>query len=110
MARPTKNEHEKKTVRLPYVRVTAAERIHVDEQAAKAGMSSTEYVYSLVTTRTVTPRKTKLEASYLTELNRVGVNLNQIARTHNAGREIPASLQYVIDELQTLMLKIGAEI
>lgn len=107
MARPTKNEHEKKTASLPSVRVTTAERVHVEEQAQAAGLSLSEYIYSRVTGHVVTPRTSKLEASMLVELNRIGVNLNQIAHARNIGRNDPALLQFILDELHATMSKIG---
>ena len=43
----------------------------------------------------------------LTELNRIGVNLNQIAHAANIGRNDEAILRYAIDELVALMTKVN---
>ena len=110
MARPKKSEEEKKAMRLPHVRVKSSERAHVDAQAANAGMTTSEYIYTLAMTTEVKPRPTKLNASFLVELNRIGVNLNQIAHARNSGRDDPAILQYAIDELVLLMQKIGRSV
>lgn len=108
MARPRKKEHEKRTAELPTIRVTPSERVLVEDKAAAAGVSLTDFVRVLALSEKVKPRQTKLEASFLVELNRIGVNLNQIAHARNAGRDDPAILQYAIDELVSLMKKVDA--
>ena len=108
MARPTKNEHEKRSASLPTIRVTQAERVLIEDKAATAGLSLSDFMRVLALTEQVKPRKTKLEASLLVELNRIGVNLNQIAHARNSGRDDPAILQLATDELVTLMHKIDA--
>lgn len=106
MARPAKHEDEKRTEQLPPVRVTSAEFLHVKSQAEKAGMSVTNFVRELALHGKVTPQKSKLDASFLVELNRIGVNLNQIAHAQNIGRNDSALLRYALDELVMLMKKI----
>lgn len=106
MARPKKNNDEKRIASLPTVRVTTAERVLIEHEAATAGLSLTDFVRYSALTQSVKPRKTKLEASYLVELNRIGVNINQIAHAHNTGRVDANILQYAIDELVALMAKI----
>ncbi len=105
MARPSKNEHEKRSERL-FTRVTPAEHVLIADKAAAAGLSLSEFIRVLALTEKVTPRKTKLEASFLVELNRIGVNLNQIAHANNAGRHDPHILQYAIDQLVATMAKL----
>ncbi len=107
MARPQKNADEKKAASLPSIRVTDADRVHVETQAQAASLTLSEYIYSRATGHQVTPRPSKLEASTLSELNKIGVNLNQIAHARNSGRDDPAILKYVLEELHTLMAKIG---
>ena len=110
LARPTKNEHEKRTASLPAIRVTQAERVLIEDKAATAGVSLSDFMRVLALTEQVKPRQTKLEASLLVELNRIGVNLNQIAHARNSGRDDPAILQYAIDELVMLMRKIDTSL
>ena len=110
MARPTKNEHEKRSASLPTIRVTPAERVLIEDKAAAAGFTITDFVRVLSLHEEVKPRKTKLEASLLVELNRVGVNINQLAHAANVGRIRPALLQTSLDELRQLMAKIDAAI
>ena len=110
MARPTKNEHEKRSTTLPTIRVTPAERVLIEDKAATAGFTITDFVRTMALFEKVSPRKTKLEATLLVELNRIGVNVNQIAHAANVGRTDPALLQTSLDELRQLMAKIDAAI
>ena len=110
MARPTKNEHEKRSTTLPTIRVTPAERVLIEDKAATAGFTITDFVRTMALFEKVSPRKTKLEASLLVELNRIGVNINQLAHAANVGRNRPALLQTSLDELRQLMAKIDAAI
>ena len=107
MARPTKAEHEKRTASLPPIRMTLAAKIYVEEQAQSAGLSLTDYLRTLALFEEVKPPKTKSDALMLTELNRIGVNLNQIAHAANIGRNDEAILRYAIDELVALMTKVN---
>lgn len=110
MARPKKNNDEKRIASLPTIRVTTAERVLIQDEAATAGLSLTDFVRYSALTQSVKPRTTKLEASLLVELNRIGVNLNQIAHAHNSGRHDPNILQYAIDELVAVMKKLDTKL
>ncbi|MEO4045366.1 plasmid mobilization relaxosome protein MobC, partial [Hoeflea sp. CAU 1731] len=87
MARPRKQEHEKRSARLGPFDVTEAERAYVEDQASAAGVSLAEYGRQRILTGKVALPRSPVDASLLTELNRVGVNLNQIARALNRGRD-----------------------
>lgn len=108
MGRPIKQAHERRTVSLPPVRLTAAEHAYVSEQAATAGLSLTQYMRTLALTERVRPAKAKIDAALLVELNKIGVNINQIAHARNSGRDDPAILQFAIDELVAIMRKVDA--
>ena len=108
MARPKKNEHEKRTMRLPACRVTPAERILIEDKATLAEMRISDFMRVLALTEEVKPRKTKLEGSFLVELNRIGNNVNQLAHAANIGRNDPALIQTSLSELRELMAKIDA--
>lgn len=108
MARPKKQKLDKRTMQLPPIRVTLSEYACVKTQADNVPMSLTAFIRDLALSKKVKPRKTKLESSFLVELNRIGVNLNQIAHAQNTGRDNPASLQHTLNELMALMTKIDA--
>ena len=106
MARPRKQEHEKRTVSLPPIRVTEAERIHVQEKAEAVNMTVSDFLRSLGLSKEVTPRATRLEMSLLVELNRIGVNINQIAKAANLGRDQASVIEASLTELRALMAKV----
>ena len=108
MARPKKQEHEKRSEKLTTVRVTPAERIFIEDKAAAAGFTVTDFLRTLALHEEVKPRKTKLESSVLVELNRIGNNVNQIARVVNIGRIDTNLIQSSLNELRELMAKIDA--
>lgn len=108
MARPKKAEHEKRTTRLPAIRVTEAERIDLETKAEAAGLELSAFVRARLLSAQIAPRATPLEASLLTELNRVGNNVNQIARALNRGRdEDPHHISHVMGLLSTTLEQIG---
>jgi Bacterial mobilisation protein (MobC) len=101
--RPKKAAAEQRSESLPAVRVTAAERAFVEEMAADAGLPLTEFCRQAVLRRRITPRPTDPAASALVELNRVGVNLNQIAHRLNASGKAPRSLVDTLAEVRRVV-------
>jgi len=77
------------------VRLTKAERDRIAAQAARAGLSLTEYILALSrdTPILVPPNLTPL----LRELKRIGNNLNQIAARVNSGVAYVPNLKDVIE-------------
>ena len=60
-------------------------------------------------TRTVGVRVTATEAAELRELNRIGVNLNQMARARNSGAvSPPAETQEAVERVGELVAKLLA--
>ena len=78
MARPRLGEEERRT-RTVGVRVTAAEEAEL-----------------------------RLGAAELRELNRIGVNLNQMARAMNSGAAAPAETQATVERVGELVAKLLA--
>lgn len=106
MARPPLPKAERRDDRLPNLRVTAAERALVEERAEAAGLSLVEYCrHSIFKTRIASKRGT-IDQALLVELNRVGVNLNQIARHFNAGRDLPPDFPDVLAEIRRAVQKV----
>lgn len=104
MARPKKQEHEKRSTRIGPYDVTEAEREHVIAQAKRAGMTLAEYGRQRVLSGRVSVPPAPVDTSLLTELNRIGVNLNQIARALNRGRdEDPHHLGHVLHQLNSAL-------
>lgn len=106
MARPKKDAHEKRRAHFPAVRVTEAELVDLQAKADAARLSPSEFIRQRVLAGKVTPARPASQASLITELNRIGVNLNQIARQVNRGREHdPHHLNHVLFELTRALEK-----
>jgi Bacterial mobilisation protein (MobC) len=89
MARPRKQPAEQRVTRLT-TRVTPAELAHVEHQARTAGLTAAEFLRRLALGATVISRRPRGDDAMLVELNRIGVNINQLARAANSGMP-PAS-------------------
>lgn len=107
MARPRKEPHERRNAALPPVRMTDAELVAIGEQAQAAGLSLSDFVRQRVTGGRVLSRPGLTDARLLSELNRCGVNLNQIARHLNRGQGMPADLNDVLSDLQGVLRRVG---
>lgn len=105
MARPTKQPHEKRTERFN-LRFTVAELAHVQDQARLAGLDATEYLRRRALGFVVSPAPRRADAALVTELNRIGVNLNQIARNINADRPERADADVVLAELRGVLAQV----
>ena len=107
MARPKKVEQEKRSEQTKE-RWTIAELAYVEEQARNAGLSRAEYIRRRSLSLPVRPAPSvgASDPALVSELNRIGVNLNQIAKYANAGRGSPHSLAAVQDELHAALAKV----
>lgn len=107
MARPRKVEGERRTARLPGLRLTPAEQSFVEAQARAAGLSVAEYQRRVLTGHQVRAARPRLEDRYLSQLNRVGGNVHQIVRALNFRQGIPNDIAETMRELRVLIEKIG---
>ncbi len=89
-------------------RVTTAEKVFVQEQAAKAGLDESDYVRRRILGLPVSPAPSRIEASLLSELNRIGVNVNQLARAANSGQPLPGNWNDLAGELAQILAKVSA--
>ncbi|WP_149541481.1 plasmid mobilization protein [Siccirubricoccus phaeus] len=101
--RPKLAPGEGREAQLPPVRLTLAERDHVEAQAAAAGISVAEFTRRAVLGLRVQPRRTETEDRLIVALSRVGNLLNQIARAMHTDRPEHADLQAALDHLRTLL-------
>jgi len=112
MARPTKSPDEKRTERLPYARLTVSERVMVEAMANAAGLSVSDFARRAVLGQRIAPpttRKGGIPVGLLSDLARIGNNLNQIARRANASGNMPAHLPDLIDQLRDTMDRLAGE-
>ena len=107
MARPTKEATEKlsETVKL---RMTVAEHEHVRVQARVAGITVSDYLRRRSVGYVVpeSPGSRRVDPALISELNRIGVNMNQIARSLNAGRAERMPIDLAIAELRGLFRRV----
>ena len=84
--RPKKHKDERR-VASTRTDLTLAEKQYLREQAKLAGLSEAAFVRKRVLGLPVVVPKTHADARLLYELNAIGINLNQLARNVNSGRE-----------------------
>jgi hypothetical protein len=108
VARPRKEQIEARSERLN-LRLTLGERATLEAKAAAAGVPPTDYARRLALDGQLTIVQAKAaDPQLVLALNRVGVNLNQIARAINAHTGFPpadlsrtlARLNQLLDDLQ----------
>ena len=109
MARPRLGESQRRT-RTVGVRLTAGEAEALDEQARAARLSLGVYVRRRALEQRVRVVEERcLGAGELRELNRIGVNLNQIARQLNSGAaSAPAGTRAAVERVGEMVAKLLA--
>lgn len=107
MARPVKEPEEKRTERFN-LRFTVAEIEAMRTQAARAALPPHEYARRRILGHVVQPPPRKADADLLYELNRIGVNVNQLARAQNADREYRGDWRALEAELHRLLEKVAS--
>ena len=105
MARPTKQDHEKRSETARF-RVTLAEREHIRAQAEAAGLTEAEYLRRRTLGYRVPPAPSRsADPALVSELNRIGVNVNQLARASHRGSEFTRYWRDVGAELRAVLTK-----
>ena len=109
MARPNKHDHEQRSVKEQY-RVTVAERAYIRAQAKAAGLRPSEYSrrralgYEVPVKAAAAPN-----AALISELNRIGVNVNQLARSVHRGSAFQSFWEEIGEELVAVLTKLVSE-
>ena len=108
MARPKKQPHEKRDQRYN-LRFTSAEMAHVQLQAAKAGLNLHDYARKRILGAPVAITSSyRTDPALISELNRIGVNLNQLARAVNMDREFEGDWGQLAIELRRVLTLLMA--
>ena len=109
MARPRLDDEERRA-RTVGVRVTAAEAAELRERAQAARLSMGAYLRRRALGQRVRSAvERRLGAAEMRELNRIGVNLNQMARSLNSGAvSSPAETQEEVERVGELVAKLLA--
>lgn len=88
------------------LRLSPNEKEELEQRADRAGLSLSGYLRRKALGK---PVKTKVDGKALKELNRIGVNLNQLARRSNERSllsDVP--VQKAIEELRSLIREIDS--
>lgn len=109
MARPRLAPAERRDAQLPPVRVTTAELDFIARQANAARLSISDYARRLLLGQRVAPARSAANDHLLMELNRIGVNINQIARALNSDRPEQGDLATTLAELRAVLAEVAAE-
>lgn len=108
MARPKKEQHERRDQRFN-LRYTLAEIEHLRAQAAAAGLDPHEYARRRTLGHAVPPAPQRSsDPALISELNRIGVNVNQLARASHRGSEFTRYWRDVGAELRGLLERVMA--
>lgn len=106
MARPIKQEHEKRSETARF-RLTLAEREYIRTQAANAGMSETDYLRARALGFSVSSaRSGRSDPALISELNRIGVNVNQLAAATHQDRDFVRYWREIGAELRGVLGKV----
>ncbi len=107
MARPRKQEHERRTASVR-ADLTEAEKVFVQEQAAKAGLSEAEYTRRrILGYAVVSPAAARrADPELIVAINRVGVLVNQLARAVHTDREFIKYWREIGAELKSVLAKV----
>lgn len=101
---------------LLHVRVSDTDKAAIRHQAAKAGVTVSAYVrMRCLASGGVVPVKSEPRASdaqhaaLVYELNRIGVNLNQLTKQGYGGENITVALAATLEEIREALLRVTGE-
>ena len=102
MGRPQKSPDERRDHRTA-VMLTMAERAQLESRAASVGLTISEYMRRRALHVPLPPQAADrhVRDKLATALLRIGVNLNQITKHMNAGRNAPPDLPALVATIQT---------
>ena len=125
MARPKKEPEERrsekagrtrsggaKTVSVASVRcdLTAAEKAYLRQQAHAAGLSEAEFTRRAILGQAVSPRgSARADPALLAAINRIGVNVNQLAKATHRGEDFAADWRAIADEVRSLVERLAED-
>lgn len=108
MGRPRKASGEARSERLPGLRLTAAERAHVELLADRTGRDLADLQRRALLGLPIPPARDGGElAALIVALNRVGNNLNQITARLNAADELALDARDVLAEVKATVALIA---
>lgn len=106
--RPIKLEHEKRSEQVK-TRFTIAEIDHLRASANTAGLNLADYVRRCSLQMRIIEKNGGPTPQVISELNKIGINLNQIARALNAYKQpVPLYLAEAIAKLDQILDEVAA--
>jgi hypothetical protein len=84
-------------------RYTRAELDYIQQMAHYAGLTVSEYIRRAALKIIIKPPRTSVPREAMAELNRIGININQIARALNRGRACPYYIEDTFLKLNATM-------
>ena len=110
MARPRLDVSDRRT-RIVGVRLTLSEADDLAARAAASGLTTAAYVRRAALGRRIrSARVLRLSAEDRLELGRIGVNLNQVARSMNAGIPAPPGTRETVERIGELVAELLAQL
>jgi len=92
------------------LRLSPAEKGRLEANARRCGLSKTAYLRRLIMGGEVKARPSREIKQLRTEIHQIGNNINQIARSVNAGIAKPEDAQrglYLLDQVYELMYRLA---
>ena len=105
MPRPQKSPEEKRS-EVARFRLTIAERAFLRSQADAAGLSEAEYLRKRALGLPVRAASERSDPALVSELNRIGVNVNQLARATHRGADFTQYWREIGTMLEGILAKV----
>lgn len=94
--------------RLPCGRCSQLDLVEIKAKANRAGLSVSAYMRVMALEGSVMERKPLLDAQAITQIRRIGVNLNQYVSTvHSRGREVPERLEVLLTQIEQALERLS---
>jgi len=106
MGRPRKSGDDGRSCWV-HIRLTPEQSLSAKMNAAAAGVTVSELGRRRLSSLPVSVPASRAAAQLLSELNRIGVNVNQLAFAFNADREFKGDWQALRDELTRVLDKVA---
>jgi hypothetical protein len=107
MARPEKTPEEKRSETARF-RLTVAERAFLRGQAETAGLTEAEFLRRRALGLPVRAASARSDPVLVSELNRIGVNVNQLARATHRGAEFTRYWREIGARLEAVLARVSA--
>lgn len=107
MARPKKEPHEKRSERPFNPRFTVAEVEYIRAQADAAGIGPHEYMRRRALDYNVpSGHRQRADPGLVNEINRIGVNVNQLAIAVHRGSDFQEHWKSIGDEIRSVLTEV----